>query len=59
MIETAQNIAILADYTKFGKRGIGKICDLEQVQYIITDENVPVDVVRAIEDKGVKVLIAR
>jgi DeoR family transcriptional regulator of aga operon len=58
MINTAQSVAVLADHTKFGKRGIGKICDLDQIQYIITDSGVSRDTVKSLEDRGVKVLIA-
>jgi DeoR family transcriptional regulator of aga operon len=58
MINTAQIVVVLADHTKFGKRGIGKICDLDQVQYIVTDAGVPGEVVKSLEDRGVKVLVA-
>lgn len=57
MIETAQVVAVLADSTKFGKRGIGKICDIEQVQYIVTDSDVPDATIQALEETGIKVII--
>lgn len=58
MINVAQSVAILADHTKFGKRGIGKICDLDAVQYIITDQGVSKETVEALEDRGIKVIVA-
>ena len=58
MIETAQTVVILADSTKFDRRGLGRICSLEQVQYIITDNKVSTNTIKAIEDKGIKVIIA-
>ena len=58
MIEAAQVTVVLADSSKFGKRGLGKICGLEQVQYIITDNRVSPDFVKLLEDKGVHVVIA-
>jgi DeoR family transcriptional regulator of aga operon len=58
MIECAQTIVILADSTKFDRRGLGRICSLDLVQYIITDNNVSKSTVKAIEDKGIKVIIA-
>lgn len=58
MIETAQTLVILADSTKFGRRGLGKICGFDQVQYIVTDNKVSEQTVRMIEDRGVKVIIA-
>lgn len=57
MIETAQTIVILADSTKFNRRGLGRICGLEQVQYIITDSKVSQSSIKAIEEKGVQVII--
>jgi DeoR family transcriptional regulator of aga operon len=58
MIECAQVVAILADSTKFGRRGLGKVCDFDQVQYIITDEGVSPGTVKQLEEKGIKVIIA-
>lgn len=58
MIETAQTVVILADSTKFDKRGLGKVCSFEQVSYIITDDKVPEIVVQQLEERGVKVIIA-
>jgi DeoR family transcriptional regulator of aga operon len=59
MIECAQTVAILADSTKFGRRGLGKVCDLEQVHYIITDGGVSPGIVKLLEERGIKVIIAR
>lgn len=57
MIEAAQMVAVMADWSKFGKRGIGKIGDLDQVHYIITDAGVPPETVRLLEDRGIKVIV--
>lgn len=58
MIEMAQTVVILADSSKFNRRGLGKICGFEQVNYIITDDKVGTNIVNLIEEKGVKVIIA-
>lgn len=58
MINIAQKVVIMADSTKFGRRGLSRICSLEQVQYIITDAGVPDAVVRLLEERGIKVIIA-
>ncbi|MCT1530311.1 DeoR/GlpR family DNA-binding transcription regulator [Sphingobacterium daejeonense] len=58
MIETSQKIAILADSSKFGKRGLGKICELIDVDYIITDSKVSPNIVKSIEDLGIKIIVA-
>jgi DeoR family transcriptional regulator of aga operon len=57
MIETAQTVVICADSTKFDRRGLGRICSLDQVHYIITDSNVSKSTVKAIEEKGIKVIV--
>jgi len=59
MIESAQVIAILADSTKFGKRGLGKVCNLDQIQYIITDEKAPSGMIKSLEERGIKVILAK
>jgi DeoR family transcriptional regulator of aga operon len=57
MIETAQTVVILADSTKFNRRGLGKICGFEQVQYVVTDDKVAEKTVRQLEDRGLKVIV--
>ena len=37
MMNAAQKVIVLADSSKFGRRGFSKICDLEAVDRIITD----------------------
>ncbi|TPE42435.1 DeoR/GlpR transcriptional regulator [Pontibacter mangrovi] len=59
MIESAQKLAVLADSTKFGRRGLGKVCSLDQVHYIVTDSGVQPSVVDALEERGIKVIIAK
>ena len=57
-IEVAQTTVVLADSSKFGKRGFGRICNLDQVQHIITDSGVDPKTVKELENRGVKVTIA-
>lgn len=58
MIEAAQSVAVLADSSKFGRRGIGKIGDLDQTQYVVTDPGVSAETVQLLEERGIKVVIA-
>ena len=37
MMDIADEIILVADHTKFGKRSVVKLCDLEQVDVIVTD----------------------
>ncbi len=55
MIKAAQETIVLADSSKFGRRGFGKICDLEEVDHIITDTQVSLNFVRILKEKGIKI----
>lgn len=57
MISVAQKIVVLADSTKFGKRGFGKICGFEDVDHIITDKGISQQMVTHLEGMGVTVTI--
>lgn len=58
MIRLAQKVVIMADSSKFGRRGLGKICRLNQVNYMITDNGVSSETVKILEEEGIKVIIA-
>jgi DeoR family transcriptional regulator of aga operon len=55
MMRAAQKVIVLSDSSKFGKRGFGKICNLNQVHHIITDTNAPASAVQMIREKGIEV----
>ena len=57
MIQLAQTVVVLADSTKFDRRGLGKISNLDQVHYIVTDKASP-STIAQLEEKGVRVIIA-
>jgi DeoR family transcriptional regulator, aga operon transcriptional repressor len=59
MIQLAQRVVIMADSTKFERRGLGRICSLDQVEYIITDDGVSPTIVKSLEERGVQVIIAK
>ena len=57
MLNAAQEVIVLADSSKFGKRGFGKICNINQIHHIITDKDAPSSAVQIIRDKGIKVTL--
>lgn len=57
MIAISQRTIVLADSTKFGKRGFGKICGIDEVHEIITDKGVSDHVVEKLTSMGIKVTI--
>lgn len=58
MIKAVPQAIVLADSSKFGKKGFGRICGLESVHTLITDSGLRADDRRVIEGMGVRVLIA-
>ena len=57
MIQASQKTVVLADSSKFGKRGFGKICGLEEIDHIITDKGISDQIVKHLEGLGVTVTI--
>ena len=57
MIQASQKTIVLADSSKFGKRGFGRICGLEDVEQIITDRGVSPHTVEALKGMGIEVTI--
>lgn len=57
MMSSVQKVIILADSTKFGRRGFSKICDLEDVDRIITDSGIPAPYVDGLNKRGIQVTI--
>lgn len=57
MINFSQKVIVITDSTKFGRRGFGKICGIEEVNQIITDEGIPKHYVDQLENIGIEVTI--
>ena len=57
MIKVSQKVVVLADSTKFGKRGFGKICGFEDVDHIITDKGISQQMLNHFEGLGVTVTV--
>ncbi|MDX1544098.1 MAG: transcriptional repressor AgaR [Christiangramia sp.] len=57
MIKVSQKTIVLADSSKFGKRGFGRICGFEQIDEIITDRGISNFTKEGLEEFGIKVTI--
>lgn len=57
MMKAAHKTIIVADSSKFGKKGFGKICDIDMVDLIITDSGISSAFANKIEELGVKLII--
>ena len=59
MMRASQKVIVLADSSKFGKRGFAKIGNIEDIDIIITDAGVSQNVINLINDYGITVIIAK
>lgn len=59
MIKAAQKKIVLADSSKFGRRGFSRVAAISEIDMIITDTGIAPAMVREIEALGVEVKIAR
>jgi len=55
MMKAAQKIIVLADSSKFGLRGFSKICDISEIDQIITDDKAPQQYLEKLNDIGIEV----
>lgn len=57
MIKATQKIIVLADSSKFGRKGFGRICGLEDVDQIITDSGIDENTKNKLIELGIDVSI--
>lgn len=58
MMRAAQKIIVVADSSKFGRRGFAKIGDIDDVDIIITDDKIPAGARHKLEERGITVIVA-
>ena len=58
MMHSASKIIILADSSKFGQRGFGRICSLEDIDVIVTDRRISEQSIAMAQEAGVDLVIA-
>lgn len=58
MIRAAQRVIFCFDSTKLGRRSVSALCGLERVHTIVTDQGAPDDLVRALRERGIEVVLA-
>lgn len=59
MMAAAQKTIVLADSSKFGRRGFAKIADIDAVDIIVTDAGISPKLVKKVEDLGIELIIAQ
>ena len=58
MMAASSKTVVLADSSKFGKRGFGHIASLEEVDIVITDDGITKEMRDVIEEAGIELIIA-
>jgi len=58
MIRAAQKVIICVDHTKFGRKSMSPMCDLEVIDTVVTDSGAPPEMVEALRQRGVEVVVA-
>lgn len=58
MINAAQKIIFCLDHTKFGRQSVTPLCELDQVDTIVTDSRAPRELVASLRARGVEVIVA-
>lgn len=58
MMKAASKTVVLADSSKFGRRGFGKIGEIGDIDIIITDSGISDTLKEQIEEAGVQIIIA-
>lgn len=48
---------LLVDSSKFGKKGFSKICDVGEIDRIITDDKIPQIYLESLQEQGIEVTI--
>ncbi len=58
MMRAAARVIMCLDHTKFGRRSVLPLCDLEPIDVIVTDSGAPAEMVEQLRQKGIEVIVA-
>lgn len=58
MMQSSQKSIVLTDSSKLGKRGFARICEVGDIDILITDKGLPMEARKRLEDMGVTLIIA-
>ena len=56
VIEQASKTIVVADHSKFGSRNFVKVCDAGQVDVVVSNRQLPANIMAGFDDAGVKVI---
>jgi DeoR family transcriptional regulator, fructose operon transcriptional repressor len=59
MLQAARRVIFCVDHTKFGRQSISHFCDLNVIDSLITDQTPPPEMLIALRDADVEVIVAK
>ena len=59
LLRTAREKIVVADSSKFGVTAFATIAPLTAIDWVVTDDHTPLEVVEALQQSGIKVILAR
>lgn len=57
LLNISDKLYLLADHSKFGEKSLIRLCDINVVDYLITDNRVPIGKIRELNNIGIKALV--
>src|SRR5690606_34904123 len=57
MMQQAGQVILLADSSKFGQQALARLCALDEIDVVVSDDALPPDTRQAILDRGCKLII--
>lgn len=58
MMRAARRVILCVDHTKFSRQSISRLCGLEGIHMLVTDEMPPADILAVVQSCGVEVVVA-
>lgn len=58
MIKAAQKVIFCFDHTKFNRRSVLPLCELDCVDIIVTDAGAPSELIQGLQGRGIQVVVA-
>ncbi len=58
MMEQSQQVVLLADSEKFGQQALAELCNLSEIDVVVTDEGLTTEHRKAIEGAGCELIVA-
>jgi DeoR/GlpR family transcriptional regulator of sugar metabolism len=58
MMRSASRVVFCLDHTKFGRRSVAQLCELDGIDTVVTDAAAPRELILHLRERGLKVLVS-